>query len=67
MTLNSPKLQAVVESVLDEDREEVLKRLAGPYPPAETLATVLTRAGHPVSATTIRTYRRELARAGRAS
>lgn len=62
-----PKLRAVVDSAAPEVREDVRARLLGPSPTAEIVAAVLSQHGHPVSASSIRTYRRLAATEGRAS
>lgn len=55
-----PVLQAAYEAQNDATRPVLVSCVLDLKYPAETLARVLTRNGHPVSASTIRTYRRAL-------
>jgi hypothetical protein len=58
-----PKLTAAVDTMDDPTREAFQSHLLGDTS-AEYLADWLTRAGTPVSASTIRTYRRLLRQSG---
>lgn len=56
-----PVLAKVLEGAEGEIRDAVFLRLRGPVPTAEQLSRRLIELGSPVSASTIRTYRRDLA------
>lgn len=58
-----PKLAAAVDTMDDRTRDAFRSHLLGDTS-AEYLAGWLTRAGTPVSASTIRTYRRSLRQSG---
>ncbi len=57
-----PTLIAAVGSFPEHEQDEVIWVLSNPKRSAEALASKLRAAGRKVSASTIRTYRRELAR-----
>lgn len=58
-----PKLEAIYKAMTEDEREAFRPVLLGPSP-ADWLADLLRTAGHEVSASTIRTYRRSLRREG---
>ncbi|GLZ81433.1 hypothetical protein Afil01_62400 [Actinorhabdospora filicis] len=58
-----PTITAISEALTDDARAAFLDRLLGAMP-AERLAAILRRHGFTVSASTIRTYRRSVRRAG---
>ncbi|KPC89326.1 hypothetical protein ADL35_02505 [Streptomyces sp. NRRL WC-3753] len=59
-----PTLEAIYAALGDDEREVVAQVLVDSPLTAEAIAAVLTANGHPVSASTIRTYRRALRREG---
>lgn len=56
------KVDAILESLEADERALLEDALANRRHTAEALAAILTETGHPVSASTIRTYRRSLQR-----
>jgi len=54
------KIQAILESLESEERALLEDALANGHHSSEALAAILTETGHPISATTIRAYRRSL-------
>ena len=57
-----PILDRIIDAESDETRDLLVEVLGDPTFTAEYVAATLTDAGNPVSATTIRTYRRSLRR-----
>lgn len=57
-----PILDRILDGESDKTRDDLLDVLSGPTYTAEHVSAVLTDAGHPVSASTIRTFRRSLNR-----
>lgn len=64
MSTGFPILDRLLEEESDETRDDLLDVLGGKTHTAELVSHMLTEAGHPVSVTTIRTYRRALRRGG---
>lgn len=57
-----PILDRLLDAESDDTRDDLLDALGSPTLTAEHVSATLTEAGHPVSASTIRTYRRSLNR-----
>ena len=57
-----PILDRIIQLEDEDSREDLLDILSGSHYTAEHVAHTLTGAGFPVSASTIRTYRRSLKR-----
>lgn len=60
-----PSLSAVLTALPELQRATALAVLADRHYPAEGVAATLAAYGHPVSASTIRTYRRAVERSGK--
>ncbi|PSL04159.1 hypothetical protein CLV30_106164 [Haloactinopolyspora alba] len=56
------KVEAILASLDDAERDLVTETLAGTDHTSESLAAILTESGHPISTSTIRSYRRDLRR-----
>ena len=60
MTTGFPVLDRILAAEADDTRDMLAEVLADPTFTAEYVANTLGDAGHPVSASTIRTYRRRI-------
>ena len=60
---NFPSIALVLEQAAEVERDAILRIISGAYS-AEKVASALRRNGFDASASTIRTFRRELAREG---
>ncbi|AFU62021.1 hypothetical protein SEA_BROPLEASE_43 [Streptomyces phage BroPlease] len=59
-----PRLEAIHAALADEEKAALVQALVESATPAEVISAILAQNGHPVSASTIRTYRRSLRREG---
>lgn len=62
-----PALVKIVAAFPEGDQKEVMRIFIDPKHKAEAVASTLCAWGHKISASTIRTYRRELARQEKAN
>lgn len=58
MTTRFPIIDRILEAESDETRDDLLEILTSKAYTAEFVSQTLTEAGHPVSASSIRTFRR---------